>query len=121
MISLTALLAFGHGAIVTPRSRNSVDYLVGVSGIDTCFNVSSESYCENGQGTVPHRPPSLSNSKWSAFCRASDALLANLPVSGVRASASAQRHRGTALRMPARVPTQLCALGAQCSGECTRP
>ena len=37
-----------HGAIVSPRSRNSVDYLAGIKGIDNCFNASGTT-CENGQ------------------------------------------------------------------------
>ena len=37
-----------HGAIVSPRSRNSVDYLAGVTGIDNCHNSSGKT-CENGQ------------------------------------------------------------------------
>ena len=37
-----------HGAIVSPRSRNSIDYLAGVRGIDRCYNFSGPA-CENGQ------------------------------------------------------------------------
>ena len=48
--------AAGHGAIVTPRSRNSIDYSVGINAPKrwkadgTCTNVSSNGYgCFNGQ------------------------------------------------------------------------
>jgi hypothetical protein len=37
-----------HGAIVSPRSRNSIDYLVPISGIDSCRNLTGAP-CENGQ------------------------------------------------------------------------
>ena len=38
----------GHGAIVSPHSRNSIDYLVPISGVDACRNVTG-AQCENGQ------------------------------------------------------------------------
>ena len=50
---LPALVA-GHGAIVSPRSRNSVDYLVGVNTPKDwpsnahCANITGDK-CENGQ------------------------------------------------------------------------
>lgn len=37
----------GHGAIVSPRSRNSIDYLVGVNA-QKCSNITGEA-CHNGQ------------------------------------------------------------------------
>jgi len=49
-----ASLAAGHGAIISPRSRNSVDYLVGIntpkdwSGDAGCTNITGDS-CHNGQ------------------------------------------------------------------------
>ena len=55
-LSLFPALAAGHGAIVTPRSRNSVDYLVGINtpkdwGEDSeCTNISANGEgCHNGQ------------------------------------------------------------------------
>merc|ERR1711939_116260 len=40
-------LVAGHGALVSPRSRNSVDYLVGVNN-GRCANLTGEA-CNNGQ------------------------------------------------------------------------
>ena len=53
VLQLGALLlllpgAAGHGAIVSPRSRNSIDYLAGISGVDDCRNLTGAP-CENGQ------------------------------------------------------------------------
>ena len=55
-VALLHALAAGHGAIVTPRSRNSVDWLVGVNSPKDwpadweCTNVSSNGFgCYNGQ------------------------------------------------------------------------
>ena len=48
MAAAIVALAAGHGAIVSPRSRNSVDYLAGISGIDNCVNITGAK-CENGQ------------------------------------------------------------------------
>lgn len=39
----------GHGALVSPRSRNSVDYLVGVNTA-RCSNITGDK-CENGQAS----------------------------------------------------------------------
>jgi len=56
LLSALPALVSAHGAIVTPRSRNSVDYLVGIntpkdwSGDAECTNISSNGYgCFNGQ------------------------------------------------------------------------
>ena len=57
IISVLCLtLAHGHGTVVSPRSRNSIDYLVGVnspkdwpSNAD-CANITGEA-CHNGQAT----------------------------------------------------------------------
>lgn len=48
-LALTALVyhADGHGAIVSPRSRNSIDYRVNVN-TQKCANISGEA-CNNGQ------------------------------------------------------------------------
>ena len=43
----TAVRVAGHGSLVSPRSRNSVDYLVGVNTAD-CANVTGDD-CHNGQ------------------------------------------------------------------------
>ena len=55
-LSLLPALASGHGAVITPRSRNSVDYLVGINtpkdwdGDWECTNISSNGQgCHNGQ------------------------------------------------------------------------
>ena len=55
-LSLLPALATGHGSVITPRSRNSVDYLVGINtpkdwGADwECTNISSNGQgCHNGQ------------------------------------------------------------------------
>ena len=55
-LSLLPALATGHGSVITPRSRNSVDYLVGIntpkdwSGDRECTNISSNGQgCHNGQ------------------------------------------------------------------------
>jgi len=42
-------LALGHGAMVTPRSRNSVDYLAGVN-TQRCSNITGDA-CNNGQAS----------------------------------------------------------------------
>jgi hypothetical protein len=47
VVAVLTYYTLGHGAIVSPRSRNSVDYLAGVTGIDSCVNVTGAS-CENG-------------------------------------------------------------------------
>jgi hypothetical protein len=39
----------GHGTIVSPRSRNSVDYLVGVNA-QRCSNITGDD-CQNGQAS----------------------------------------------------------------------
>ena len=45
----------GHGAIISPRSRNSIDYLVGVNtpkdwpSNRDCTNISGTGVCNNGQ------------------------------------------------------------------------
>lgn len=46
-----ATLAAGHGALVSPRSRNSVDYLTNMTGktFAHCSNVSGSGSCKNGQ------------------------------------------------------------------------
>ena len=56
LLSALPALVSAHGAIVTPRSRNSVDYLVGIntpkdwSSDAECTNISSNGYgCFNGQ------------------------------------------------------------------------
>jgi hypothetical protein len=49
LASLVAAAA-GHGAVVTPRSRNSVDYLVGVN---TPVHWPSNKDCTNISGTNP--------------------------------------------------------------------
>ena len=47
-VALTVLaLAAGHGAMVTPRPRNSIDYLLGINP-SYCSNATG-SKCENGQ------------------------------------------------------------------------
>ena len=48
---LLVLLPVGvaaHGAIVSPRSRNSIDFLVPITGIDNCRNLTGAP-CQNGQ------------------------------------------------------------------------
>merc|ERR1719273_1169161 len=40
-------VVYGHGAIVSPRSRNSIDYLVDVN-TQRCANITGED-CNNGQ------------------------------------------------------------------------
>ena len=42
-------LVYGHGAMVSPRSRNSVDYLVNVNTA-RCSNITGSS-CNNGQAS----------------------------------------------------------------------
>ena len=41
--------AHGHGAMVSPRSRNSVDYLVDVN-TQKCSNITGDA-CNNGQAS----------------------------------------------------------------------
>jgi len=54
--SLVPLLARGHGTVLSPRSRNSVDYLVGVNTPKDwpwnadCANITGDA-CHNGQAT----------------------------------------------------------------------
>jgi hypothetical protein len=52
-MSTALLLAFavasvaGHGSLVSPRSRNSIDYLVGINE-QPCANATGDE-CHNGQ------------------------------------------------------------------------
>eukprot|EP00937_MAST-01D_sp_MAST-1D-sp2_P006734 g6734.t1 len=56
LLTLAVGLVSGHGTVVSPRSRNSVDYLVGVNtpkdwpGNADCTNITGE-VCHNGQAT----------------------------------------------------------------------
>ena len=47
---LVCVSVHGHGAIVSPRCRNSVDFFAtpSISGVDPCTNASGAA-CENGQ------------------------------------------------------------------------
>lgn len=51
LVSLSAIVAsvYGHGAIVSPRSRNSIDYLVNVN-TQNCANITGDK-CQNGQAS----------------------------------------------------------------------
>ena len=42
-----------HGAMTKPRSRNSVDYLIGVNE-QTCSNITGDA-CHNGQASFWYR------------------------------------------------------------------
>ena len=56
MMTVFAGAVHGHGTVVSPRSRNSVDYLVGVNTpVDwpsnkDCSNITGDD-CHNGQAT----------------------------------------------------------------------
>lgn len=49
VVAALAATVAGHGAMVTPRSRNSIDWMVGVN-TQRCSNITGDK-CENGQAS----------------------------------------------------------------------
>lgn len=70
MLAAVCGVVAGHGAIVSPRSRNSLDYRVGVN-TEMCANLTGAK-CENGQASFWYsqvRGYSAGLPGWLSECR----------------------------------------------------